>query len=53
MAMIYWDDDKNNKLITERNISFDEISHIILREEYLDVLENPNRKDQMLFIVHL
>jgi uncharacterized DUF497 family protein len=51
--MIYWDDGKNNKLITERNISFDEISDIILREEYLDVLENPNRKDQMIFIVRL
>lgn len=51
--MIYWDDEKNNKLTAERNISFDEISEIILREEYLDVLENPNRKDQMIFIVRL
>jgi len=30
MAMISWDDDKNNKLIAERNISFNEISAIIL-----------------------
>ena len=51
--MIYWDNKKNNKLITERNISFDEISEIILREEYLDILENPGRKDQLIFIVYL
>ena len=51
--MIYWDDDKNNKLIAERNISFNEISEIILNEEYLDILENPNREDQMIFIVCL
>ena len=51
--MIYWDEDKNNKLITERNISFDEISEIILREEYLDILENPSKENQMIFIVRL
>ena len=51
--MIYWDDDKNNKLIAERNISFNEISEIILNEEYLNILENPNREDQMIFIVCL
>ena len=50
--MIYWDEDKNNKLVTERNISFDEISEIILRKEYLDILENP-RKDQLIFIICL
>ncbi len=51
--MIYWDNEKNNKLIVERNISFDEISEIILKEEYLDILENPSRKDQLLFIICL
>ncbi len=49
--MIYWDDEKNHKLIDERDISFEEISEIILKEEYLDILENPNREDQMIFIV--
>ena len=53
MYMIYWDEKKNLKLIIERNISFDEISEIILREDYLDILENPNRKDQMIFVVRL
>ena len=31
--------------------STDDISEIILREEYLDVLENPNRKEQLIFII--
>ncbi len=48
--MIQWDCEKNDKLITERNISFDEISEIILKEEYLDILEHPKRKDQLIFI---
>ena len=51
--MIYWEEDKNNKLLSERNISFDEISEIILQEKYLDIIENPNREDQMIFIVNL
>ncbi len=51
--MIYWDEDKNKKLISERNVSFDEISEIILQEKYLNILENPNREDQMIFIVRL
>jgi uncharacterized DUF497 family protein len=51
--MIYWDEAKNKKLISERNISFDEISEIILQEEYLDILENPGRREQKIFIVRL
>ena len=51
--MVYWDEEKNKKLIYERNISFDEIAEIILRDEYLDILENPKRNDQMIFIVQL
>ena len=51
--MIYWDEEKNKKLISERNISFDEIAEIILHDEYLEILENPKRNDQMIFIVQL
>jgi uncharacterized DUF497 family protein len=49
--MIYWDESKNSKLITERGISFDEISEIILNEAYLDILENPKKANQMIFII--
>lgn len=51
--MIIWDDEKNQKLQNERDISFDEISKIILRKEYLDILENPSRADQQLFVIKL
>jgi len=49
--MIIWDDDKNQKLQNERGISFDEISEIILRKEYLDILENPSGSSQQIFVI--
>ena len=49
--MIIWDDEKNQKLQNERGISFDEISKIIMRKEHLDILENPSRPAQQLFVV--
>ncbi len=51
--MIIWDDEKNQKLQMERNISFDQIAEIILRKEYLDILENRSRPNQQVFVVKL
>lgn len=51
--MIIWDDEKNQKLQTERNVSFEEISEIILRKEHLDILENTSRPNQQIFVVKL
>ena len=51
--MIIWSDDKNLKLQNERKISFDEIAEIILRKEYLDIIENPLRPSQQLFVIEL
>ena len=51
--MIMWDEEKNKKLIKERNISFEEVAQIILSEGYKDILENPARKDQYIFIITL
>ena len=51
--MIIWDDEKSQKLQIERDISFDQISEIILRKEYLDILENPARQNQQIFVVKL
>jgi uncharacterized DUF497 family protein len=51
--MIIWDDEKNQKLQSERYISFDEISEIILRNEYLDILENKSRPNQQIFVVKI
>ena len=51
--MIIWDDDKNQKLKNDRKISFDEIAEIILRKEYLDILDNPTRSEQQIFVIAL
>jgi uncharacterized DUF497 family protein len=52
-SMIIWDDEKNQKLQVERGISFDQISEIILRKKYLDILENSSRPNQQIFVVKL
>ena len=51
--MIIWDDQKNQKLQAERGISFEQISEIILRKEYIDILENKSRPNQQIFVVEL
>ncbi|MCD6184782.1 MAG: toxin [Deltaproteobacteria bacterium] len=51
--MIVWDNEKNQKLQIERDISFDQISEIILKKEYLDILDNPSRPNQQIFVVKL
>ena len=51
--MIIWDDAKNTKLQIERQVSFEQISEIILRNDYLDILENPSRPNQQLFVITL
>ena len=51
--MIIWDEQKNQKLQIQRNISFEEISEIILRKEYLDILENTSRPSQQIFVIKL
>ena len=49
--MIVWDDDKSQKLQIVRGISFEQIAELILRKEYLDILENPSRPDQQIFVI--
>ena len=51
--MILWDEEKNQKLLKERNISFEDILEIILNEEFIDILENKSRREQKLFIVNI
>lgn len=49
--MIIWDEEKNQKLQAERGISFDQIAEIILRKEYLEILENKSRPNQQIFVI--
>ena len=51
--MIIWDENKNIKLKVERNISFEIIADIILNRSYLDILENPSKPSQNIFVVEI
>ena len=51
--MIVWDEDKNIRLKLGRNVSFEQISRIILEEDFIDILEHPKRHDQKIFVIEL
>jgi uncharacterized DUF497 family protein len=56
MKYFSWNPEKNERLITERGISFEEIVFHIERGDVLDLLEHPNRKQypgQRVFIVNV
>jgi len=50
---IIWDKNKNEWLILNRGISFEEISDRILNSDYLEILENPTRENQQYFIMNI
>ena len=50
---IIWDKEKNDWLQVNRRISFEEISGKILNGNYIDILENPTRDNQMYFIMKI
>jgi uncharacterized DUF497 family protein len=50
---IIWDGLKNEWLMLNRNISFEEISTKILNKEYLDIIKNPAREEQKCFIMSI
>ena len=49
--MIIWDNEKNEKIQKERDISFEEVATIILKKDYLDIIENTSRPDQQVFVI--
>jgi len=51
--MIIWDIEKNKKLKNERGIPFEQVEKIILDKEYIDILENPTRETQDIFIINI
>jgi uncharacterized DUF497 family protein len=51
-----WDEGKNERLRSERGISFEEIVFHIQRGDLLDILEHPNQakyKGQRVFVVNV
>jgi len=55
MGKIYWDIAKNQKLKSERGISFEEILVCIENQQVLAIIENPGKKhkNQMVFVIEL
>ena len=53
MRKFDWDVQKNEKLLRERRISFEEIIVLVEGEGLLDIIENPNPKykNQWVFVV--
>jgi len=51
--MIIWDEDKNIRLKLERNVSFEQISRIILEKDFIDILDHPKRHDQQIFLLEI
>ena len=51
--MISWDESKEKRLVAGRQVSFQEISSKILLGDYLDILENPSRPNQNLFVLEI
>ena len=50
---IIWNKDKNEWLISNRGISFDEIADKIINKEYYEILDNPTRESQLYFILEI
>lgn len=56
MKLFEWDDNKNESLISSRNISFEEIVFYIANDFVLDVVPHPNPvkyPNQRMFIINV
>ncbi len=50
---IIWDKNKNEWLILNRKISFEEISDKILNGDYLEMFENQTKENHLYFIINI
>ena len=50
---IIWDRNKNNRLMLNRGISFEEIADVILNGNIIEILENPARNNQHYFVIDI
>lgn len=51
-----WDNDKNQKLISSRGVSFEEVIAIIENGNVLDIIEHPNQEKyshQKMYVVEI
>lgn len=49
--LIIWNEDKNEWLKKEREVSFEQVKSIIENDEVIDIRENPTHKDRLIYIV--
>ena len=47
---IIWDEKKDSHLMKTRGVSFEDFVETILNKDYLDIVENKARPDEMIFI---
>ena len=45
------DEKKNEWLKSTRSVSFEQIAGLIIDEQYLDIVENPTRPEQLYFVI--
>lgn len=50
--MIIWDEQKCEFLKNKREIDLNDIERIILNKNYLEILKNPNKENQKIFVVN-
>ena len=50
---IVWDEEKNEWLQDARGVSFEQIVEKVLEGDYLDILENPSRPNQLYFVLRI
>lgn len=57
MTIVYdWDSDKNNLLIDQRGVSFEEVVAVLEAGNVLDVINHPNKKKyahQKMYVVEI
>ncbi len=51
--MIKWNTEKDQGLKKNQGISFQEIGDHILSGDYIDILENPSRPEQSIFVIKI
>ena len=48
-----WDEDKNQRLLAERGVRFEEVVACILENKIIATIKNPNRSGQFYLIIKL
>lgn len=56
MKDVNWNNEKNDWLKKERGISFEMVKYFIEKEEYIDIIEHPNKENypnQRIFVLEI